>query len=193
MRGFSPVALTTVGRVVRSRAMAKRESRHRFQLALGAVAIVPAFLCSCGSTGASPAASKAATDASVIAGWKAALNAVDTAARTGDAMSVNVAKTHVEPEFSIVKSNLESERAADAVAIGHDRILSVEVEKLSGMHATVIACVNGGEIIVNALTHDPVAGVLGQAGFESFMSILLKTRGGWKVERQTVVERRCEA
>jgi len=159
--------------------------------AVGGCLVLVATLFSACSTGASGDAPNSATDAAVIAGWKAALNAVDSAARTANAKSPALEATHVQPQLGVVETNLEKEHAADEVATGADRVLSVNVTRLEGTQASIVACVNGDEIVIDAGTHQPAPGLLGQTGFEEIVATMLKTVGTWKVERQSVTEGRC--
>jgi hypothetical protein len=132
-------------------------------------------------------------DAAVIAGWKAALNAADTAALTANAADPDLETTHTQPELGIVQMNLKAERAAGAVAIGHDRVLDVRVIRVVDKRASIAACVEGNEIVIFALTRKPVPGPLGETGLEGIDSTLVDSTTGWKVEHQSVSQGRCSS
>jgi hypothetical protein len=166
-------------------------TRTRTLVIGGSLIAVVTVLGACGSSNTSADRLNRSVDGAVIAGWKAALNAYDTAARSSDPNSPALVATHVEPELSIAEKSLALERYNNAIATGSDRVLRARVVSLSDKSATVAACVNGGEIFVDASTRQPVPGVLGQAGIEGSNATMLLTPGGWKLERQTVREGRC--
>jgi hypothetical protein len=141
----------------------------------------------CGSS-----TSSAATDAAVIAGWKAAFRAVDSASLTANANSPALPATFVQPELGIVKHNLSAERAAHTVATGRDTVLWAHVIYHVGNQASIRACIRGQEIVVDANTRQPVSGSLGQRGIEGVAATLILEMSEWKVQRQSVKQGHCE-
>lgn len=174
-------------RRARQRSSVKRASQSWTALLCGCLAAA-GVLGGCGSNGDGPNGS---VDAAVIAGWKAALNAADTAARTSDPNSPGLAMTFVQPELGIAKKNLANARSGNAVAVGSDRVIRVRVMDVSGNEAKVAACVDGGEIFIDALTRKPVPGVLGEAGLEGSNATMVLRPSGWKIEQQAVNQGRC--
>jgi len=125
-----------------------------------------------------------ARDAAILAGWKAAHEALDAAARTMDWSSPALAATHVQPQRGIVVRNLWLEHWAHYISIGHDSIVWSEVRSESAHTAKVVACVNEDEITVYAATRKPVPGVLGESGYGGFDATMIQTPTGWKLEDQ---------
>jgi hypothetical protein len=130
-------------------------------------------------------------DSAIIAGWRAAFEAFDVAARTEDWTSPALAATVVQPQLGIETGNLRLEYEAGYISVGHDTVLRVNVAKSRGLVATVVACTEGKEIVVFASTHQPVPGELGEVGLEGFTSIMVDTPSGWKVEQNEMTENTC--
>jgi hypothetical protein len=97
----------------------------------------------------------------------------------------------VQPELGIAEENLATERTEDAIAIGEDHVIRVKVTGVSRRTASIVACVDGGEIFVNAMTRQPIPGGLGQPGIEGSKAVMLLTPAGWKLETQEVTVGRC--
>jgi hypothetical protein len=158
--------------------------------AASCVATLSCLLSSCGSSG-SPNRSNSSTDAAIIAGWKAALNAFDMAARTSDPNSPGLLATHAEPELGIVQRNLALAHAHGEVAIGLDRVMNVKVLSINEKIARLKACVDDGEVFIDRATNKAVPGPLGQTALERSYATMVLTRTGWKLEQQSVSEGRC--
>lgn len=136
-------------------------------------------------------ASTSASDAAIIAGWKTALNAFDTAERTGNWLSSALPATYAQPLLRNVQDNLRLESADNEAARGRDRILTATVAVVARDSASLIACVQGDEIIVDSATGQAVPGVLGQSGLERFNATFIRLSTAWKVETQTISEGAC--
>lgn len=133
----------------------------------------------------------AARDAAIIAGWKAAVEAIDTASRTNDWQSPAVAATHMNPQLGLVQASLQADARQNLVAVGTDAVLSVRIAQAVGDTATVIGCLDGNEIQVDSTTGQPAPGVGGQRGQELVTSTMQETVTGWKVSQETVSEQTC--
>ncbi|MHB1502687.1 MAG: hypothetical protein ACYCTL_01315 [Acidimicrobiales bacterium] len=127
----------------------------------------------------------------ILSAWRAALSAIDTAARTADWRSAAIRATHVMPQLGIVEHNLLAMHLDGEVATGHDRLLWARVVSIDGTTAEVVGCVSGDEIGVFAATGRPVPGIAGEAGKAGITSTMLLTSSGWKLERQSGTEGTC--
>jgi len=152
----------------------------------GCIVASALFASSCSSS------SSAAADEAVISSWKAALNAYSAAARNGDWKSPALAAAFLPPLLSSIENNLRSLQEAGDIAVGGEKVTGAIVAHANGNNATVVACVQDNEIVVDIATQTPVAGVLGRADPEQFTANLTKTsEGAWKVQQQSVKEGRC--
>ena len=161
-------------------------------------------LTSCGSSATSgdhggsttdPSHSTSSTPAvpheAVISAWLAAEEAFHQAALTSDSADPGLAATMVNPELSVVQSALSKQKELGEIARGPTYYGSPHVTGIGPSSATVMSCVHGEEIVVNALTDVPVAGVLGQSDFELETSTMQLTPDGWKLASQTVDVGQC--
>jgi hypothetical protein len=142
------------------------------------------------ATSASPSQGDVATSAIVVTSWKNALKAFDDAERYANWREAALADTNTQPQLGRIQANLRDEGLREERAVGQDAVLSVRVESMSANGAAVVACVNGGEIIVNS-AGQPVRGVLGESGIEEFRATMMRTSSGWKIQRQAVTEGTC--
>lgn len=174
------------------------DSTRMRSLSCGACVAASVLLVSCSSAPSSGTSSRNPrslndTDAAVIAGWKAAFNAYDAAARTANWQSPRLAGTFLEPLLSDVQGTLRGMQAHAEVAVGTDQIAWVKVVSVSSSKASILACVQGDELVVERSNNRPVSGPLGEAGPESARAMLVKTLAGWEVSEQTVTEGPCPA
>jgi hypothetical protein len=143
------------------------------------------------SSSTSSAASNNTKNSAVVAAWRAALSAVDKAARTANWQYPKLESTHTGSQLDRVRDNLRAEAAAHEVAKGVDTVLGVEVRRRTNDSAQVMACVQGDEITVDAKTGKPASGIAGEAGPEQFNATMIRTAEGWKVASETVLEGAC--
>jgi hypothetical protein len=127
-------------------------------------------------------------DSAVLAGWRASLDAFDTAQRTMNWESPAVAATHVQPELGTAVRNMYLFHTVGYVAIGQNKIEWAKVLTSSEKKATVSACIFAGEVDVYGSTHEPVAGVLGQSGYTEATATMVNTPSGWKLEYQSWID-----
>jgi hypothetical protein len=130
-------------------------------------------------------------DGAITTGWRAAFDALDTAARNMDWENPALAATFAPPELGIATHNLWLEYGAGYIAVGQDSVLRVNVVRSSTEKATVVACIDGNEIVVYSSTHEPVPGELGEAGLEGFTSDMINTPSGWKIDHSDMLQGSC--
>ncbi|HXW35589.1 MAG TPA: hypothetical protein VEJ87_13505 [Acidimicrobiales bacterium] len=127
----------------------------------------------------------------MAAGWRAALEADDWAARTSNPDDPMLAATHAEPQLGVIVASVAWYRANGWVGIGTDRILRISVSDVANGRANVTACIDGEEIEVNAVNGHPAPGIPGEAGPTTFRALMIQTPSGWKIEQQTATEEAC--
>jgi hypothetical protein len=128
-----------------------------------------------------------------VSGWLAALEAFDAAAHTSDWRSSALTATHIDPQRSVVVSQLRSLSRAGIVAQGSEHLVNVRVLSVNGTSAEVLGCVIDDEVDVYSSTGRPVAGPAGKAGPDVIWSEMSETSTGWKVDSETTEEESCPA
>ncbi|MGH9919701.1 MAG: hypothetical protein ACRD6W_12660 [Nitrososphaerales archaeon] len=157
------------------------------------IALLPVlFLIGLSGCGSSTSTASSSGKSAVIEGWKSAFRAFDSAVRDADWRSKALVRTQTAPQYRRVERNLQNESIDHERAIGEDRVINVEVTKIAGSIASVGACVQGDEVIVNS-SGKPVSGVLGQSGPERIVAQMARDADGWKLASQTVTEGKCSA
>ncbi|MGO9341316.1 MAG: hypothetical protein ACLP6E_02170 [Acidimicrobiales bacterium] len=131
------------------------------------------------------------TGTAIVQGWLSALHALDEASYTSDWRSPDLAATEVEPELTLVVSELRALARARVVTTGSTQFVRVGDVSLSGSTAQLVGCVNRGEIEVYSSTGHPVPGPAGRAGPEVISAELAATSTGWKVKSETSKEEQC--
>ena len=167
-------------------------------------AVCSLVVTSCGST--PPAMAKAtpttvatststttAEDGEVIAAWFAAERAFHVAAETSDPNSPGLEATMVSPILDRVRSSLSQFRGAGNVARGPITYGSPQITARGVGRVEVVACVDGRDIEVNAVSGKPLSGILGMATVDLTSSIMEMTPSGWKLSAQSVEAGKCHA
>jgi hypothetical protein len=129
--------------------------------------------------------------AQIVAAWKAAEDAFETASRTADPSEPALFATTVSPELAKMWSYLESLHTAGYIGTGpvdHGKPVVLDVK---ANVATVRTCIWDAEIAVSAATGQHALGVLGTKDFELVTSTMTRTTDGWKLSDQAVGVGKC--
>jgi hypothetical protein len=79
------------------------------------------------------------------------------------------------------------EGAEGPVEYGHPQVISRSEDS-----ATVRTCVHDQEVVISLSSGQPVAGPPGQVAYELFVSTMIRTDSGWKLETQKIGVGRCQ-
>ncbi|MHB1510554.1 MAG: hypothetical protein ACYCST_13500 [Acidimicrobiales bacterium] len=125
----------------------------------------------------------------VLAAYRAAWRAFDSAALDANPASPALAATMVDPQLQSVKANLLADQRQGIVGRGtftlHPKIVSI-----SGSTATVVDCVYSTAVLVYAASGKPVPPVTPPEN-DGVRATLTLVGGAWKVSKQTVTDGSC--
>lgn len=144
-------------------------------------------------TSSSTADAAAATDAAILAAWKAAETAFYQAeANPQGLFSPALAQTMVDPELELVKKNLAGQEAEGWIGrgpmnLGTPRVISIGPTEMDPTTATVVSCIHDTQVLVNEHTSQPASGPNGMSEWAGETSTMVFAQGSWKLSQQSVV------
>lgn len=144
-------------------------------------------------TSSSTADASAATDAAILAAWKAAETAFyEAEANPQGLFSPALAQTMVDPELELVKKNLAGQEAGSWIGrgswdLGSPRVVSLGPTENDPTTASVVSCIHDTAILINEHTGQPAAGPNGTPEWAGETSTMVLSQGSWKLSQQSAV------
>ncbi|MDA8072866.1 MAG: hypothetical protein M0Z82_15005 [Actinomycetota bacterium] len=130
-----------------------------------------------------------ATAAAVLAAYRAAWSAFDSAASVANPEDPALAATMVDPQLQSVKANLLADQRQGIVGRGNFA-LHPKITALSATSATVVDCVYSTAVLVDKATGKQVPPVTPPEN-DGVTATLVLSGGSWKVSKQTVTDGKC--
>lgn len=125
----------------------------------------------------------------VLAAYRAGWHAFEHAAADANPSDPLLAETMIDPQLQGVKANMLADQRQGIVGRGtfalHPKVVSMSATK-----ATVVDCAYSTAILVYANSGKPVPPVT-QPENDGVRSVLVRSRGTWKVYKQTVTDGKC--
>lgn len=150
--------------------------------------------CSSSSGSANSGQSVAQVKAAVLSAWRAAENAIYRAgASRNGASSPILAATMVDPELTLVRTNLTNARTQGLIGrgtwnLGSPKVTSIQPSASDPRSATVQSCIDDSAILVSQSTGQPASGISGTAGWIGATSKMVFEGGrSWKLAHQSAV------
>ena len=125
----------------------------------------------------------------MLAAYRAAWSAFDSAASDANPEDPALAATMVDPQLQSVKANLLADQRQGIVGRGNFA-LHPKITALSATSATVADCVYSTAVLVYKATGKQVPPVTPPEN-DGVTATLVLSGGSWKVSKQTVTDGKC--
>ena len=134
-----------------------------------------------------------ATDAAILAGWRAAENAFYRASASPTGLTAAaLPATMVNPELLLVKRGLAGDEHDGFIGrgpwdLGSPEVAAFDPSSGNPSTATVKSCIHDSQIVVNQQTGQPAPGLAGVSDWAGATSTMVLSDGIWKLSKQSAV------